>query len=356
MIRRAVSLSALVWALGAPQAVRAQAAAPVSAPFADGVKAYKNLDFDLAAGLLRRALARLAAANAPAADRAPGLVYLGAADLYRGRRDSAVAVFRRLVVLDPRYRPDRLVFPPEVTIVFDSVRARTKAVAIVVPRDTEVTPGAGALGAWLFASSFQTVEVTLRYDDGAPFRALYAGPIGDSLLVQWDGLDAAGELPPVNRVLLRVASRAPTGELAGILQLPLDLRIVRQDTLPWPAPPADSALLPERAKSGPAARALLGGILVAGAVTALPAVVGGSGTASGPRVAVAGTVGLAALLGTVLHRPGRPLQANIRANQTRRDAWRKSVDTVTAENARRRGDVRIAVHAGEPAAMQPRGL
>jgi hypothetical protein len=351
--RRVAPLCALTWALaaGAPVPARAQASEP---PFAEGVRAYKNLDFGLAAGLLRRDLARLTAANAPAAERAPGLVYLGAADLYRGRRDSAVAVFRRLVLLDPRFRPDRLLFPPEVTTVFDSVRARTKAVAVAVPQDTLVAPGAGVFGVWLVASSFQIVDVTLRYEDGAPFRSLYAGPIGDSLRVQWDGLDAAGEVPAVSRVLLRVASRAPTGELEGIVQLPLDLRILRPDTLPWPPPPADSQLLPERAQGGPAARALLGGLLTAGAVAALPAVVGGSGTSSGPRIAVAGTIGVAGVLGYLLHRPGRPLPGNIRANRTRRGAWQKTIDAVTAENVRRRGDVRVAVHAGEATAMQPR--
>ena len=149
----------------------------------------------------------MTAAGAPASERVEGLVYLGAADLFRGRRDSAVAVFKRLVQLDPRYAPDHLVFPPEVTGVFDSVRALTKTVAIVVPPDTQVAPGAGNFSALVLASSFQTVDVTLRYEDGAPFRSLYAGPIGDSLHVLWDGLDAAGQLPPDN-VLMTLGGTA----------------------------------------------------------------------------------------------------------------------------------------------------
>jgi len=323
--------------------------------FADGVRAYKHLEFDLAAGLLRRQLAPLEAAGAPAAKRVLGLVYLGAAELFRGRRDSAAAVFRRLVMLDPRYRPDRLVFPPEVTGLFEGVRQQTKTVTVDVPHDTTIAPGPGAFGIWVIASSFQTVDVTLRYEDGAPFRALYSGPIGDSLKVQWDGLDAAGAPPPVNRVLLRVASRTPTGELASIVQIPLDVRLFRPDTLPWPPAPAASAFLPERAKAGPAGRALLGGVLLSGAVAALPAIVGGTDASSGPRIAVAGTIGFAGLLGYVLHRPGRPLVANARANQTLRDAWQRRVETTTAENARRRREVRVMVRAGEAIAIQPRG-
>ena len=353
MSRLVWSVSLLALGLGAVGTSRAAGQA-TSGSFAQGIRAYQNLEFGRAAATLRRDLARLATAGAPAADQVQGLVYLGAADLFRGRRDSAVAVFKRLVHLDPRFAPDRLVFPPEVTTVFDSIRALTKTVAIVVPPDTQVAPGAGSYRALLLASSFQTVDVTLRYEDGAPFRSLYAGPIGDSLRVQWDGLDAAGQLPPVSRVLLRVASRAPTGEIATILQVPLDLRIERPDTLAWPAPVPDSALLPERAGGRSAVRALLGGAVLSGAVIALPSVVGGSGGPSGSRVAVAGTVGIAGVLGYLLHRPGRPLPANIRANQARRGAWQQDVATVTAENERRRSDIRLAVHAGPASTIQPR--
>src|SRR5437868_2838423 len=159
--------------------------------------------------------------------------------------------------------------------------------------------------------------------------------MGDSLRVQWDGLDAAGQMPPVARVLLRVASRAPTGELAGIVQLPLDLRVVHVDTLPWPKPPADSLLLPEHSGSRPALRALLGGALLATTVAALPSVVGGDHP-SGSRLVVAGTVGLAGALGYVLHRPGRPLTVNIQANQALRARWQQGVAAVKAENVGRR--------------------
>ena len=54
-------------------------------------------------------------------------------------------------------------------------------------------------------------------------------------------------------------------------------------------------------------------------------------------------------------RPGRPLPANVRANKALRDAWQQRVSTTTAENARRRRDVRVVVRANEPTAIQPRG-
>ncbi len=353
MRRHLAWLGVLVCALGStPRSVKAQA---TDSLLATGIRAYKNLEFDLAARVLRRRVAQLTAASAPVAERTQGLVYLGAAELFRGRRDSAVAVFQRLVVLDPRYRPDQLVFPPEVTSVFSGVRLRTKSAVIVVPREWEIVPGASPARFWIVVSSLQLADVSLRYNDGGPFRVLYSGPIGDSLPVDWDGFDAAGQLAPVSRVLLRVASRAPTGELASMVQLPLDLKINHPDTLPWPDAPADSALRPERAASGPATRALLGGLLLSAAVVSLPAAVGSHDTPSGPRVAVASAVGVATALGYLLHRSGRPLPANIRANDAVREEWRARVGAVQAENARRLADVRLRVHAGDPAAIEAAG-
>ncbi|HVH11197.1 MAG TPA: hypothetical protein VM736_15490 [Gemmatimonadales bacterium] len=323
-------------------------------PFADGIRAYQDLRFEQAAALLRRDLARVSPATASVAERTQGLAYLGAADLFRGQRDSAVAVFRRLVRLDPRYRPAALLFPRTVTNVFDSVKVETRTILVVTPPDTEFSAGAGAYRFWVVSSGFQSVEVSLRYQDGGPFRTLYVGPIGDSLRVQWDGLDAAAQPPSVKRVLLRVTSRAPTGELAGIVQQPLDVHLVHPDTLAWPRPPADSLFLPERAGSGPAQRAILGGVLLGGLIAALPTVVGGD-PPSGPRFAVAGTVGVAAMLGSVLHRPGRLLPANIATNQKRRDQWQRYLAGVKADNARRRDDIHVAVRAGEATAMLPSG-
>ena len=85
------------------------------------IAAYQDLDFDLAAGLLRRALDGQLADS----DRVRALAYLGAAEHYRVRPDSAIAAFRQLATMAPGYQPDTLVFPPEVTIVFNEVRRST---------------------------------------------------------------------------------------------------------------------------------------------------------------------------------------------------------------------------------------
>jgi len=88
----------------------------------DAIRAYQDLDFDAAARLLRRVLTPPLAMELSDAERARALSYLGAAEHYRGRPDSAIAVFRRLAVLAPRDQPDTLIFPPEVTRLYDAVR------------------------------------------------------------------------------------------------------------------------------------------------------------------------------------------------------------------------------------------
>ncbi|MGE5804053.1 MAG: hypothetical protein ACM358_17540 [Gemmatimonadota bacterium] len=82
------------------------------------IRAYGDLDFDLAATLLRRALSK----ELSDSDRVQALTYLGAAEHYRARPDSARAVFRRLRLLAPGFQLDTLVFPPEVTHAFEEVQ------------------------------------------------------------------------------------------------------------------------------------------------------------------------------------------------------------------------------------------
>jgi hypothetical protein len=97
---------------------------------AKAVRAYQDLDFDGAARLLRQVLAPPLAAQLDDAERARALTYLGAAEHYRGRPDSAIAVFRRLVALAPDQRPDTLIFPPEISRLYDGVRSATTIVAV----------------------------------------------------------------------------------------------------------------------------------------------------------------------------------------------------------------------------------
>ncbi len=124
------TLVALFLFLAAPLGAQGKSA---SNTMAQAVRAYQDLEFDAAARLLRRVLAPPLAAELKDAERARALIYLGAAEHYRGRPDSAIAVFRRLVALAPDQRPDTLIFPPEITRLYDGVRGATTVVAVAPP-------------------------------------------------------------------------------------------------------------------------------------------------------------------------------------------------------------------------------
>lgn len=342
--RRAAVLAVMA---ALPGVMRAQAQ---TGALTAALQAYQNLEYESAAALFRRALAIAPPSpdTLPTALRPRALTYLAASDYYRGRKDSAAVVFRRLIAADPRYRPDPLIFPPEVTSAFETARRAMKVVAVVEPADTSLRLGRDVYPIHLYASSFHEVVVGLEHPDGRFIRGIYAGPIGDSLLVNWDGLDSANTPPGDGTVVLTVTSRpTPGGEVVRVVRIMLEVRATHADTLPWPTVP-DTLLLPERAPAGPALRSLSGGILGALAVLALPSVVASGSHPSGARYAVAGALTVAGVAGFVSRRPGVPLPENVVKNTERRAAFQRQVELAKQDNVRRRASVLERIRAGPP--------
>src|SRR3989440_13069354 len=133
-----------------------------------GVKAYQALEYDAAAALLEQSLGRDSASGLADSLRARALTYLAATELFRGQRDSAVGAFRQLVLLNPRYRPDGLIFPPQVTNLFQEVRRATRAIAVAVPPVTELRARLDRFKARVLASSRAGLTGTLAREDGTP--------------------------------------------------------------------------------------------------------------------------------------------------------------------------------------------
>ena len=335
-------LTVLVLA-GLAGTVRAQT--PAERLLAQGVQAARDLDYDSAAVLLRLSLAQPSAAQLSDADRSRALAHLGATEVYRSRRDSATAAFQRLLVFNPRYRLDQLVFPPEVSAVFEDVRRGSRAVLVVVAPRTELTEPADRLVVRVIAASRHPVTVVVARS-GGPVRTLYAGDVGDSLDVPWDGRDSTGAPVTTARYLLRVTSRAADGAAVRTVSVPLDLRTVARDTLPLPLPPADSLFRPEHTSGGSGMGALVGGALAAAAVLALPSFANARGDAGSGRFLVVGAAGVTGLVGFTVQRRPQPVLQNIAANQVVRLAWQRQVDQARADNAARRRDVRLVITAG----------
>lgn len=115
----------------------------------EAVRAYRDLNFDAAARMLQRVLTPPLASELDSIGRARALTYLGAAEHYRGRQDAAIAVFQQLVVLAPSQRPDTLIFPPEITRLYDEARSSIPPpppprVAVQVPAPPPAPPPAPA--------------------------------------------------------------------------------------------------------------------------------------------------------------------------------------------------------------------
>lgn len=336
--------------LAAPRVSSAQSAAAV---LAQGARAYEDLELDNAAGLLRRALAVQGTGALAPADVSRALMYLAATELLREHADSARAVARRLVLANPRFRPDELVFPPQVLTFYEATRRATPAVFGRAPADTAIRPGAEALTIRLYASTFHDVTATLGTEAGRVVRTLYAGPIGDSLDLHWNGLDSSGTAsPPNGRYAITVTSVDRQRRVVRILRLPLEVTQGRVDTLPHPAPPADSLLLPERQPMGPGLRALAPGALAGVAIAVLPSVVANGEDASGARFVIGGTVTIAGIAAFLSHHPGRAIPANVAHNRTLRDAWRREDADVARRNAERARGM-IGIRAGAPVLLTP---
>jgi len=337
-VTRAFIVLTMSLLLGGAQVLRAQSAREL---LGQGVRAYQALEYDAAAALLEESLGRDSSGLADSL-RARALTYLGATELFRGQRDSAVATFRHLVLLNPRYRPDELIFPPQVTNLFQEVRRATRAIAVAVPPVTELRTRLERFTARVLTSSLADVTVMLVREDGTPVRQLYSGPVADSLLVSWDGLTAAGTAATDGRYLLQVTPRTPTADGPRARQVLLEVKQEPPDTLAWPPEPP---FLPERTSSGPAFRSLAAGLVTGAAAVALPSIMAQGKDATGARFAVAAAVGIAGFVGFFAHKP-RPLEANVRKNASQRDAWMKKLDGVKTENATRLRTMRLVVRAG----------
>lgn len=325
----------------APAAASAQA---VADPLARPLSSYRDLDYDAAATALRAALTADGSAKLGDADRVRALMYLGATEVFRGRKDAALDAFRTILLQDARYRPDNLVFPPDVSIAFTEARASVHAVAVVVPRITEIQATTDRLPVRLVATTPHDVRAVILDALGGPVRVLHEGPMGDSLDVPWNGRDGLGRLREPGRYRLRVTSRSGTGRDEREVELPLLITRIAEDTLA--TPPAPSGL---RAETGPPSggtRYLATGLAAAAVTAALPSVAGAGSEGGGLRFGVVAAFSAAGIYGLLKAREPRPIPENVDYNRRLRDAWAREVQRVQDENAARRIGGRLRIEAG----------
>lgn len=342
-----IKLSAvlLLGVLAVPSLARAQSAGDL---LTQGIRAYAVREYDGGAWLLRRALAFQGGEALPPADAARALIYLAATELARNNRDSALAASRRLVLLDPRFRPEDGVFPPQLVALYQEARRSAPTVTIRPVGDTSIRPGTDFFTVRLAAATSPEVSATLTAADGRVVRTLYAGPVRDSIDLRWNGLDAGGNSPPAGRYAVTVTPTGRDRRAGWTLRLPLDLARPAVDTMVPPPAPADSLFRPERGDYQGAWRALVPGLLAGAAIVVLPKVVASEEHASDARFIIGGTVTVAGVAAFLSHRPGRGIPANSAYNRNLREKWRRDVADITRRNSERVRQARLVIRPGAP--------
>ncbi len=261
-------------------------------------------------------------------------------------------MFRNVVLTDPRYRPDELIFPPEVSLVFEAVRVQTKTVSITVPQVARLTAATPSYPLKLYASSFHEITVDVGDAAGQPVRTVYEGVIGDSLELQWSARDDNDEPVPSGRYVLSVTSHDARRATTRLVRTPLDIEVESPDTLPHPLPLADSLMLPEQNDSKIGTEALIGGIAAGLAVLVLPSAIASGSDLSSARFGLAAGLTISGAAGFLLNRPGRLIAANIESNRIRRDEWERQRGETIRENAARRRDRATTIQARAPSTVE----
>jgi len=355
-LRGVLALVVLAAACLVTEPLAAQATPPSQGvdALARGLSAYRNLDYDEAATRLRAALAQTGANRLSDADRANALMHLAATELFRNRREAATESIRILLSADPRYRPDELIFPPEVSALFQEARLAVRAVTVVVPPQMEIQALADRYPVRVYAATLHDIRAQITNAFGSPERTLHEGAVGDSLLLLWNGRDGIGRLREPGRYLLRVTSRGPTGRDEREVEIPLDIERLVLDTLPTPRALEPSAFRPESEVRSRGIRPLVAGLMAAAAVAVLPSVAGSKQDGMSLRFGVAGALGVSAVIGLTSASRPRALRDNIEFNRRLRDDWQKEFERVRSENDARRAATRIRIVAGRATTVEIR--
>jgi hypothetical protein len=130
-------------------------------------------------------------------------------------------------------------------------------------------------------------------------------------------------------------------------KVPLQVTLERQDTVPLPRAPESSRYLPERSLAGPLKSVVRGfamGILAIG----VPAAMGADTRSMAAPLVVGGAISVSGLIDLLAHPNGTRVESNISYNRRIRESWQQRADSLTAENRRRREDVRLVVRANAP--------
>lgn len=331
-------------------------AVPVAAqgrdPLERALVAYRALDFEVAAERFRAALAPDATPPLTARDSIRALMFLGATEHFRERRADALEAFATLLAMDPRYRPDDLTFPPEVTARFNEARVAVRAATVTVPDSASIFAPADQLPIRIHVAGPHDVRALMLDPRGLPLRLLHEGEVRDSLDLGWNARDAAGRLLDAGAYTLQVLSRGQDGGVIRTLEVPVLVERLARDTL-WTPELQSSSLRPETTPVRTSWRPVVLGLLAAGGVVALPSMLGGGSDGLAVRHVVAVSLGVGGIIGSVAGSRPVPAPENVEWNRRVRERFAREVEFVREENERRRSESRLRLRTGAPQVIRP---
>lgn len=301
-----------------------------------GIQAYRELEMESAGWMLRQALAD---DKLGAAQRVTALGYLGAAEFYRDRRDSALAAYRRLVRLEPYHRLDRLVFGPDVQAIFEEARRLTPVVEVSAAR-TSFPSGATGLPVRLRANTPHVVVVTAETPSGAVLDTVFRERIRDTATAFWTAAARPGQAAPVGGFVIGVSSLDTRGRVRHRVDVPVHVTRSPDEPLSAPMPPT---MLPERNPWGPGVGRLVLGL---GAATAAYVLTPQATDSKGLQLFLTQGLAAAGVIGFWVSRPGAALPENVVANRVAQEAYEARLAQVRRENHRRAEGGTVYVDVG----------
>jgi len=265
-------------------------------------------------------------------------IYLGAASVSLGLRDSAFTHFQEAVGLNTFAVPDPQVFNPDILAAFREARRATPIVHLRVAPDTVIRPLAEAYLVAVAVGRPGNVTLRVARADGPAAGAATVGLNVDSTASSVIPLRVSDSLP------LEPGDYQPTAEMPGTATPPATarLRITR--------PPVDTAaheraldstlFRPEAKKGPPVPASAAFGIAFGAAAAVVPMVFGnkdlGSGNVQVPAVSVGLGISVAGMAGVVLGRRMVPIEENLQYNRSLVTAWQQRNRTIAQANERKR--------------------
>lgn len=299
---------------------------------------YERLELERALPLLREVVSPGWAFEVTAAQRVEANLYLGAAHMLLGARDSAVAYFRAALERDAFADLDPSRFTPSQLDAFQAARRAVFAVGVRPVVSTRLDPRASRMTFTIVATHTASVRCEIRLGQQSLAFPLFAGEIQGLREIDWDGVLPSGQLAPSGRYAFVLLGRSATQGQADSATAYFDVLqefAALEDTVP---DLQARDLLPERYSSSAATGDLMKGLGIAAGAFLLAGVASNRDLGRSHGMAsVTATAGLATGVTIFFTRRGRNRTENVTANERRR-ADRASAN----EQIRRRNAARLA--------------